>query len=139
MVTPAQALKKYGTPEKEANMILWDVPAHLEVGVIPKKLYCNKDLVNPLQSAICQLIDTGYIKELKTWDGCFNIRYQRGSRTAASLHSWGIAIDVNAAWNGLSKVPTLSAGFVKCFTDNGFTWGGNWKRLDGMHFELSKI
>jgi len=139
MVTPAQAFKKYGPPEKEANMILWDVPAHLEIGVIPKKLYCNKDLVNPLQSAICQLIDTGYIKELKTWDGCFNIRYQRGSRTAASLHSWGIAIDVNAAWNGLSKQPTLSAGFVKCFTDNGFTWGGNWKRLDGMHFELSKI
>jgi hypothetical protein len=139
MVTPAQALKKYGPPEKEANMILWDIPAHLEVGVIPKKLYCNKDLVNPLQSAICQLIDTGHIKELKTWDGCFNIRYQRGSRTAASLHSWGIAIDVNAAWNGLSKVPTLTPGFVKCFTDNGFTWGGNWKRLDGMHFELSKI
>lgn len=139
MVTPAQALKKYGPPEKENNMILWDIPTHLEVGVIPKKLYCNKDLVNPLQSAICQLIDTGYIKELKTWDGCFNIRYQRGSRTAASLHSWGIAIDVNAAWNGLSKQPTLSAGFVKCFTDNGFTWGGNWKRLDGMHFELSKI
>jgi hypothetical protein len=139
MVTPAMALVKYGAPEREKNMMLWDIPDHLEVGVIPKKLYCNKDLVEPLQSAICQLIDTGHIKELKTWDGCFNIRKQRGSLSKLSLHSWGIAIDVNAAWNRLGKQPTLSQGFVKCFTDNGFTWGGNWKRLDGMHFELSKL
>jgi hypothetical protein len=139
MVTPAMALVKYGAPEREKNMMLWDIPDHLEVGVIPKKLYCNKDLVKPLQAAICQLIDTGHIKELKTWDGCFNIRKQRGSLSKLSLHSWGIAIDINAAWNGLGKQPTLSQGFVKCFTDNGFTWGGNWKRLDGMHFELSNI
>jgi hypothetical protein len=56
-----------------------------------------------------------------------------------SLHSWGIAIDVNAFENGLGQTPKLSAGFVKCFTDNGFDWGGVWKRLDSMHFQLSKI
>ena len=56
-----------------------------------------------------------------------------------SLHSWGIAIDVNAFENGLHQEPRLSAGFVKCFTDAGFIWGGNWRRKDGMHFELAKI
>ena len=56
-----------------------------------------------------------------------------------SLHSWGIAIDVNAAWNGLDKTPVLSAGFVKCFTDAGFDWGGRWTRKDGMDFQLAKI
>jgi hypothetical protein len=56
-----------------------------------------------------------------------------------SLHSWGIAIDVNAAWNGLGKEPTLTPEFVKCFTDAGFDWGGTWKRKDGMHFQLSNI
>jgi len=139
MVTPAQALAKYGSPEKENNMVLWDVPTELEVGVIPKKLYCNKDIVAPLSAAFRNLINRGFVNELKTFDGCFNIRYQRGSRTAASLHSWGIAIDVNAAWNGLNVKPVLTAGFVKCFTDAGFDWGGNWQRLDGMHFQLSKI
>jgi hypothetical protein len=138
MVTSQQALKKYGDPIKESNMILWDIPTELEIGVIPKRLYCNKDLVAPLSLAFKNLITTGFINELKTWDGCFNIRKKRGL-SSMSLHSWGIAIDVNAAWNGLNKTPVLSAGFVKCFTDVGFDWGGTWTRKDGMHFQLSKI
>jgi hypothetical protein len=138
MVTSAQCLKKYGDPTKESNMTLWDIPTELELGVIPKRLYCNKDLVAPLTQAFKNLITTGFVKELKTWDGCFNIRKKRGL-TSMSLHSWGIAIDVNAAWNGLGKTPVLSAGFVKCFTDAGFDWGGTWTRKDGMHFQLSKI
>lgn len=138
MVTSNQCLKKYGDPALEKNMVVWDVPTELEIGVIPKKLYCNKDLVEPLKKAFKNLIDTNYVNELKTWDGCFNIRKKRGL-ASMSLHSWGIAIDVNAAWNGLNKTPQLSAGFVKCFTDAGFEWGGSWARLDGMHFQLKSI
>jgi len=138
MVTPAQCLKKYGDPVKESNMVLWDVPVELEIGVIPKRLYCNKDIIGPLSAAFSNLIHRGFISELKTFDGCFNIRKQRGA-SSQSLHSWGIAIDVNAAWNGLGKVPQLTPGFVKCFTDAGFDWGGTWKRLDGMHFQLAAI
>lgn len=138
MVTSAQALKKYGDPTLEKNMVVWDVPTELEIGVIPKKIYCNKDLIKPLEQAFRNLISTGFVKELKTWDGCFNIRKKRGL-ASMSLHSWGIAIDVNAAWNGLGKTPVLSAGFVKCFTDAGFDWGGTWTRKDGMHFQLKTI
>lgn len=138
MVTSAQALKKYGDPTLEKNMVVWDVPTELEIGVIPKKIYCNKDLVKPLEQAFRNLISRGFVKELKTWDGCFNIRKKRGL-ASMSLHSWGIAIDVNAAWNGLGKTPVLSAGFVKCFTDAGFDWGGTWTRKDGMHFQLKTI
>jgi hypothetical protein len=138
MVTSAQALKKYGNPELQSHMVMWDVPGFLEVGVIPKKIYCNKDLIQPLAKALQALISTGYVKELKTWDGCFNIRKKRGGSTM-SLHSWGIAIDVNAAWNCFGCSPKLSAGFVKCFTDNGFDWGGTWTKKDGMHFQLKSI
>lgn len=142
MVTSAQCLKKWGDPAIVANelkyMTVWDVPTHLEIGVIPKKLYCNKQIVAPLTQAFANLIDRGFVKELKTWDGCFNVRRKRGLKSM-SLHSWGIAIDVNAAWNGLNKTPQLSAGFVKCFTDAGFDWGGTWTRKDGMHFQLKTI
>jgi len=138
MVTSAQALRKYGNPETQSHMVMWDVPGFLEVGVIPKRLYCNKDLIEPLAKALQALISTGHVKELKTWDGCFNIRKKRGL-SSMSLHSWGIAIDVNAFENGLNMTPKLSAGFVKCFTDNGFDWGGTWTRKDGMHFQLKTV
>jgi hypothetical protein len=142
MVTSAQCLKKWGDPTITTNelkyMTVWDVPTHLEIGVIPKKLYCNKLMIGPLMQAFAYLIDREYVKELKTWDGCFNVRKKRGLKSM-SLHSWGVAIDVNASWNGLNQTPQLSAGFVKCFTDAGFYWGGNFKRRDGMHFELNTI
>ena len=139
MVTSKQCFNKYGEPSANNTcMTLWDVPANLEIGVIPKRIYCNKDLVGPLQQAFENLIATGHVNELKTWDGCFNIRKKRGSNTM-SLHSWGIAIDVNAFENGLGKAPKLSSEFVKCFTDAGFDWGGTWKRPDGMHFQLATI
>jgi len=138
MVTSAQALKKYGDPNKQLALTLWDVPGHLEIGVIPKRIYCNRDMIQPLAQAFQNLISTGHVNELKTWDGCFNIRKKRGL-SSMSLHSWGIAIDVNAFENGLNQTPKLSPGFVKCFTDAGFDWGGTWKRKDGMHFQLKSI
>ena len=119
-------------------MTVWDVPTHLEIGVITKKLYCNKQIVAPLIQAFTNLIDRKMVDELNTWDGCFNVRRKRGLKSL-SLHSWGIAIDVNAAWNGLGKDPVLSKEFVQCFIDAGFDWGGTWTRKDGMHFQLNNI
>lgn len=142
-VTSAQCLRKYGepTPKMEmANMVLYNIPKEvgMHIPALPNRIYCNKDLVRPLAQAFTFLIQRGFADELKTWDGCFNIRKKRGLGSL-SLHSWGIAVDVNAAWNGLGKEPTLSPGFVKCFTDAGFEWGGTWGRKDGMHFQLAKI
>lgn len=138
MVTAAQCLRKYGDPTLQNNLVMWDVPTELEIGIIPKRIYCNRDLIRPLEQAFRNLITRGFVEELKTWDGCFNIRKKRGLNSM-SLHSWAIAIDVNAFENGLGVEPKLSAGFVKCFTDAGFDWGGSWKRKDGMHFQLSRI
>lgn len=120
--------------------------------VTPSRIYCHKRMVEPLTNAHKNLIRTGAIQELKSWDGCYNPRPIRGYENVfkrylndgnleeaakyLSKHSWAIAIDVNAAWNRLGMKPTLTPKFVKCFTDAGFSWGGHFKRLDGMHFEL---
>jgi len=138
MVTSKQALAKYGDPNLQRAMTMWDVPGYMEIGVIPKRIYCNRDMIEPLSKAFHNLIQRGLVSELKTWDGCFNIRKKRGL-SSMSLHSWGIAIDVNAFENGLNQTPKLSPEFVKCFTDAGFDWGGTWKRKDPMHFQLAKI
>lgn len=149
---------KFGMPNaafQRKHLVMWDVPGDITaaIPVIPKRLYINKVFITPLENALRCLIIRGKAKELKTWDGLYNNRPIRGyeKKYAAAIaagnlelaakylstHAWACAIDVNAAWNGLGKVPTLSAGFVKCFTDNGFVWGGNFKRPDGMHFELN--
>lgn len=148
MVTSAQALKKYGDPTKESNMILWDVPKELEIGVLPKRLYCNKDMILPLTKAFKNLISTGCVKELKTWDGCFNIRKKRGL-ASMSLHSWGCAVDLNASDNVLGKSYSellklgkkpFSEEFLNCFRLAGFDAGGDWTtRPDRMHFQLKSI
>ena len=138
MVTSAQCLKKYGPAELEKGMIVWVIPPELHIKTMPAKLYCNRDMITPLTRALTNLIQRKRDNELKTFDGCFNIRKKRGL-TSMSLHSWGVAIDVNAAWNGLGKPSTLTPEFVKCFTDAGFEWGGNWTRTDPMHFEIGRI
>jgi hypothetical protein len=139
MLTSQQAIKQFGEPSASSpHLTLWDVPSELEIGVIPRRIYCHKLMVNPLKQAFSNLINRGFVGELKTWDGCFNIRKARGLKSW-SLHSWGLAVDVNAFENGLNATPKLSAGFVKCFTDAGFDWGGVWQRKDGMHFQLRSI
>lgn len=143
MVTSGDCVRKYGKPDvnmERKHMTLWNVPADIRRAIpeVPNRIYCNKDLVKPLEQALRNVIDRGLECHIMTWDGCFNIRLMRGG-SSWSLHSWAIAIDINAAWNGLGKEPQMPMALVECFTDAGFDWGGTWTRKDGMHFQLSKI
>jgi len=154
MITSAQCLKKYGDPNlletQQKHFEIWRVPNYIQdafkhvrfsaVGTIgfPKKIFVNKDFKPVLETALENLIYRGLTDELKTWDGCFIIRQKRGL-SSLSLHSWALAVDVNAFENQLNQTPKLSAEFVKCFTDASCTWGGTWKRVDSMHFEIASI
>jgi hypothetical protein len=150
-MTSKKALSKYGDPfllqTQQKTMSTWQVPSKLleafahvrfsAVGTIgfPKKIFCNNDFKPLLEKALNNVVDRGLAKEMKTWDGCFVIRNKRGL-SSLSMHSWGLAVDINAFENQLNQKPNISPQFVKCFTDAGLEWGGNWKRLDGMHFEI---
>jgi len=131
-------------------MVVWQVPADIRaafkhvrfsaLGTVgfPTRIYMNQLLVGPLEQALRNLMERGFAREMATWDGCYIIRNARGLDDW-SLHAWGLAVDVNAATNRLGAKPTLSAGFVKCFTDAGLHWGGRWRRPDGMHFQLATL
>lgn len=137
MVTSQDCFAKYGAAEDQKNMALYDLDTGIHA--VPKKVYCNKDMIGPLRMALNLLKERKVDSELKTWDGIFCIRKKRGSRSY-SLHSWGIAVDVNAFENGMGSKSKLSSTFVKCFKDAGFDWGGDWKNpSDPMHFQLAKI
>jgi D-alanyl-D-alanine carboxypeptidase len=60
---------------------------------------------------------------------------------APSMHSWGAAIDINAAyseywlWPRSTAAETLPAQIIEIFERHGFIWGGKWLHYDTMHFE----
>ena len=139
MIQDDDCLHHYGDPKLERNMVSWKVPDEVRFDPIPKKIYCNRDLVDPLLRALRLVKVRGLQDEIKSWDGCFNIRLERGSEHRWSIHSWGLAFDINAFENKLGTTPTMSPLLVKCFTDAGLDWGGAWKRKDGMHFQLHQL
>ena len=138
MITSTQALARYGEPRTEAAMTLLTVPTDLRIGAVPARIYCNRDLVQPLLRAFENLRDANLADEIRTWDGCFNIRSKKVNQSL-SLHSWGLAIDINASLNQLGKPPTLPANVVLCFLEAGFEWGGTWDTPDGMHLQLKDL
>ena len=104
------------------------------------RIFCNTDTHEPLAKAFSLLIETGCYKELKTFDGCWAVRWVRGHPGQLSFHSYAVAFDYNAKLNRLGAQSSWSPEFVKCFEDSGFEWGGRWKsRLDCQHFQLKMI
>ena len=100
-------------------------------------LYCNLDMAGALLDALTNLKDRGFSSELKTFDGCLNIRPVRGYTGRLSTHCYGLAIDLNAKENPLGGPIALSGGFINCFIDAGFKWGGGFARVDAMHFQYA--
>ena len=98
------------------------------------KVYCNDEMKAPLFRAFQNIVGRGLKQEVKEFGGCFNIRKSR-SDDRWSVHSWGMAIDINPTENPLGSPGKLSPGLVMCFTDEGFIWGGSWKVPDPMHFQ----
>jgi hypothetical protein len=141
ILTSQDCIAKYGNPTGDATYLkLWDVPNDLELGVLPNRLYCHKLMIEPLSDVFKKLIDTKLFEKIITFDGCFNIRPQRGSVNNAnfSIHSWGLAIDINAFENQQGQVPKLDMKIVEIFDEFGFDWGGYFYKQDGMHFQLKR-
>ena len=103
----------------------------------------HRDGVEQLQRAWQQIEDENLLSEVIFWDGSFVPRRKTGGNTL-SHHSWGIAFDINADWNGFGDKPAaLNAKgsvrrLVSIFEAHGFAWGGRWNTPDGMHFELAE-
>lgn len=149
-------IERYGNPASDnvtfehAWMTLLVLPGSITdyIKNIPAKLYVNKDLVEPLQDTLLELIKRNLHTEIKTFDGCFNIRLQRNSNVP-SVHSFGLAIDLNAKDNpfGHSTEQDTEAGltpftpeFLQCWRDMGWIDGEDFGcgRNDAMHFEWTK-
>lgn len=149
-------LERYGNPaaSKEAKiaftnkwMVLYDFPDWLlpywpkyqKQGV--KRQWLNKEVIAPLEAVFRELISTGLVKELKTYDGAWAIREMRQGGTI-SAHSFGIAFDFNASLNPQGKkykegVGMFTPAFHAVWRKHGFMAGIDFPLADGMHFQLT--
>jgi len=78
---------------------------------------------------------------IATYDGLYNPRLMRGSSTKWSMHSWAIAIDLDAGDNGNSThwptKATMPLEVMECFAKEGWTAAGAFWGRDAMHFEAT--
>lgn len=117
-------------------MVVWKVKQ--EFPWFPaEKIYIHKHFKAKLQIAL-RILETGNLHhEIKTFDGCYNVRMVRGTETILSVHSWGCAIDLNAQENPLGAESSWSYDFINVMEHCGIYCGSRWQgRPDGMHFAL---
>jgi hypothetical protein len=99
-------------------------------------------MIPQLQAALDQIVDDelAHLIDPDDYGGCYVPRHIDWTSAASlSMHAWGIAIDMNVSANGLGRDPQLDSRVVEAFTTRGFSWGGDWRRPDGMHFELHRL
>lgn len=115
-------------------------------GTAPKgRVFFHKNAMPQLVALYTAWEKAGLSHLVLTWAGSWVPRFVRGSRTNLSNHAWGTAFDINVPWNGLRRTPALRGQkgsvreLVPLAAKLGFYWGGWFTRLDGMHFEVSKL
>ncbi|MET0606121.1 MAG: M15 family metallopeptidase [Beijerinckiaceae bacterium] len=73
--------------------------------------------------------------------GAFDFRPERGG-ASLSAHAWGAAIDLDPEGNRIGRAWAPHRGMVHesvidAFEEEGWRWGGRWRRPDAMHFEAA--
>lgn len=157
-MTQDKLIEKYGNPMKseadkiafeKAHMVSYKYPADIASAIpcLGASVYCNKDFVGPYEVALRHLISKGLHKEITENDQCYMPRYQRGSTTMISIHTWAMAIDLNPTQNPIfstreqciaKKLKPFTVEFVNAWRECGFTPGADFPgRPDLMHYEYT--
>jgi len=103
---------------------------------------CNKAMLPQLRGALTEIQRLGLASAIHPdeYQGCYYPRYiGRDPSNGLSLHSWGIAVDLNVPGNQRGTVGEMDRTVVAVFKRWGFAWGGDWSYTDPMHFEMDAV
>jgi hypothetical protein len=109
-----------------------------EVMPIIGRVTGNRVMLPQLRAALNEVVARGLSKSIYHYDGCYVPRFIAGSHSL-SFHTFGTAIDLNAADNYRGIAGKMDRQVVAIFKRWGFAWGGDWRYTDPMHFELAKL
>jgi hypothetical protein len=103
----------------------------------------NKGMLPQLRAALTEIQGTpglaGAIHPSE-YGGCYVPRFIANDPSKGlSLHSWGMAVDLNVPGNQRGTVGQMDRRVVAIFKKWGFAWGGDWNYTDPMHFEMDKV
>ncbi len=118
------------------------VAANIRTEQVPilGQVTCHRVMLPQLRGALAQIVAEGLADKIHPDDyaGCYYPRFIAGT-TQLSLHSFGIAVDLNVSENQRGTAGSMDPRVVEIFRSWGFTWGGSWHYTDPMHFELSAL
>jgi hypothetical protein len=100
------------------------------------RVTCHRRMLAPLRRALAELERRGLARLVDAGDyaGCF-APGTIGTSGGISLHTWGVAIDLNARANPYGARSRQDPRLVRALARHGFAWGGRWPTPDAMHFE----
>ncbi len=100
----------------------------------------NRVMLPQLRAALNEVVINKLSSAIYTYDGCYVPRFiGRDPSRGLSFHTFGTAIDLNAADNYRGIAGKMDRRVVAIFKKWGFGWGGDWNYTDPMHFELAKL
>ena len=102
----------------------------------------HRVLFPQLRGALREVVARGLADEIhpEEFGGCYVPRFiGRDPSKGLSLHTWGIAVDLNVPGNQRGVPGEINRDVVAIFKKWGFAWGGDWAWTDPMHFELAQI
>ena len=103
---------------------------------------CHRLMIPQLRGALAEIEARGLASTIKPGEyaGCYVPRFiERNPARPISLHTWGIAADLNVPGNLRGTTGEFDRRSVAIFKKWGFRWGGDWQYTDPMHFELGAL
>jgi hypothetical protein len=145
--TAAEAVGSFSYTARPDGRIVPDarwVAANIRTETVPLlgSVTCHRVMIPQLRSALEEIIARGLADKIHPdeYAGCYYPRYiGYDPAKGLSLHSWGIAVDLNVPGNQRGTVGQMDRQVVQIFKKWGFAWGGDWNYTDPMHFELASI
>lgn len=100
----------------------------------------NRVMLPQLKAALNEVVARGLGDKINTFDGSYVPRFiAKDPSRGLSFHTFGTAIDLNAATNYRGIAGDMDRTVVSIFKKWGFAWGGDWNFTDPMHFELAAL
>jgi hypothetical protein len=136
-------MARFGTPGDERNLVSIDVAGlGVEYSALPvARVRCHRLVADSLRRVLVEIAAGPHGGILKRYAGTFNHRPMRGGNRP-SKHSWGVAIDLDPASNGLQTAwpdrATMPFEVAEAFAREGWKAAAvAWGR-DAMHFEATR-